>query len=177
MLYSLLSTANTGVQEYIIQELLWYGYSTDLIEMSAYRIYGYSSTLTFDTPILQTVMVFSVSLRKKKSIIYLLSAGVFFSAVINARAAIVVLLIGIICLITLGKINIMSHIRIIFIGIGIVLIVVIFVIPYFSVHYPMLYKWVIHGFQDVEQFIIGNVGGVEYSYFSYVTSKSKYFTR
>ncbi|MBB3110558.1 hypothetical protein FHS18_002625 [Paenibacillus phyllosphaerae] len=161
------------VQSLIIERMVSLGFRDIFLQLAEHRMYGWSSSLTFSTPIAQGMFaVIAVYLSINKSMKYLLFTPLLlFSAVINARSSLVIILIGLllIFLVALKLRKIKSFYRLFIIGaITTVLVLVMFQIIKTSA--PQTYEWIVEGGQEITYFLRGdNVG-----YFTYVTDSTKY---
>ena len=163
------------VQSFFIQKLVDYGYTTDFSRFSSYRIYGFAASLTFITPIVQSFVAVLCFLKgtksKAKLLYYTLGTLLFASGVVNARIAIVVLVIGFSAYVFWGKAPIIRKIAFlvaIFVG-SYLLINLVF--PFLAKQFPATYNWIYSGVDELENAFRGNF---TQGYFSYITSKEKY---
>lgn len=144
-------------------------YDTEII----FRLYGYSSGLTFGMPILQSFLaMLAIYMAVNTSIKYIVFFPLpAFSAVINARTSIVIFLIcGLIILIEKNQKNLRKIIRIS----GFVLaaiIVIIMALPILEAAAPSTYEWVTTGVGELLNVTTGDFGD---GYFSYLFDPQKW---
>lgn len=165
----------SSVQQLFVQLLINYGYGEVYSSIASWRLYGLSGTLTFETPVIQSILAVVVIYKIMKSFsIWSMCSAILlaFSAIINARTSFVVLAIGIVLLLMLSEIRMSGKIFILVIGMIVVIAFMYFVLPWLS-HYAIdTYRWISEGFDDISGFFAGNYG--EYSYFKYATNAEKY---
>jgi hypothetical protein len=160
------------IQSAIIENLISYGFSDIYRELSMHRMYGYSYNFTYTLPIVQAVLavlaIYMALTIKFKYILFVPS--LVFSAIINARTSIVVLLLGI--LLILCRLHKFSKIKIKNIMISIILSIMflIFIFPIIKQISPITYNWIIDGKNEVVMFLQGKQTG----YFEYGLNEEKF---
>lgn len=163
------------VQKIFIDSLLSYGYSSSLDVFSGFRIYGFSPFLTFGTPVIQSVLTALILFCKenKKMLDYFASFILFFSAIINARISIIILLLGFFSFLLSQKVSIKKKIFQLFLYVmvlGFVITVGSFLLRHYSLS---TYEWILDGLKEIE-LIFNNDNANKYSYITYFTSKNTY---
>lgn len=101
-LIALITYVNPNVHEILVNLLIKNGYGLVLEKLSAHRIFGFASNLTYSTPILQmflTIIAIEIAITKKEKWMYLCIPILLFSGIINARTTIGILLVGVVCII------------------------------------------------------------------------------
>lgn len=173
-LLALLAFVFPVVQEYFVARLVEYGYASQFTYLSKYRIYGYAAGLTFATPVLQTILALMIVFREegKKHIDYLLAGLLFFSAVINARVSIVLLLVGIVVFVFWG--NLSTSKKIIISGSVVLLSISFFVLllPQIEKYSSNTYSWIIEGVNEIKALFVGN--RMNSAYVGYVINPEKW---
>ena len=150
------------IQQKIIEFMISNGYSDFLFTMSGHRVYGFSTALTYTTPIVQAILaVITVImfLEVRKSYI-LYTPLLFFSAVINSRTSIVIFGVGIICVV-------LSYIKrenrrkmiILIMGLFLILFAIINIMPFIKSISPNTYIWIDTGLQEINMFFLGERTG------------------
>lgn len=171
-LLAILAYLNPAIQEYFISKLVTFGFSDVFEKLAAFRMYGFSSNLTFATPIVQSfmgVVAIYLALNKKWCFI-LFSPLLLFSGIINARTSVVVMMIGIVCIIvTLNILNKRKFFNFVLISMILLLVVSLF-INIMNVNSNPLWEWVTAGYDEIILFIKGENSG----YFTYITNPNKY---
>lgn len=137
-----------------------------------YRLFGYSSGLTFGMPVLQaflTMLTIYLAVNYKKKYI-VIAPFLAFSAIINARTSFVVFIVcAVVILIQRNGDDIKKLTRITaLIVLGAVIVSV--VLPFLSNNEDTL-KWVNTGFDEIQRFLQGDV---EQGYFLYLTNKQRW---
>lgn len=165
-----------SIQELFITLMISYGYSSYSFEsLSSFRLYGFSPYLTFGTPVIQSVLaVFILFFKEKKGIKdYVCAAVIFFSAIINARISIIIILIGFFTLIVSRKVSfrkkIVDCVLYFIVLFGVVKIGTAFLKEYS----PSTYEWIISGINEIE-IALGLGNADKYSYITYFTDKNTY---
>lgn len=171
-LLAMLAYLNPNIQEYFISKLVTFGFSDIFEKLAEFRMYGFSSNLTFATPLVQSFMgiiAIYLALNKKWSYI-LFSPILLFSGIINARTSIIVMMIGVVCIIvTLNVLNKKKFFNFVFISAILLLIVYLF-INVMNVNSNPLWEWITTGYDEIILFINGENSG----YFTYITNPNKY---
>ncbi|MPM84853.1 hypothetical protein SDC9_131929 [bioreactor metagenome] len=164
-----------ALQTFFVDKMVAYGYSDVYLTLSAFRMYGFASSLTSSTPIFQTLLaIISLYLASKKGTRYYLYAIVlFFSAVINARVTIVIALIGILVLIFLGKNTFKKKLILVCGVIVIVALIVGFCLPFLKDKSPLTYAWLMNGIKEINFLYSTNNYSGSYSYMSYITDSER----
>lgn len=162
-----------SVHTYFLDMLLAYGYTDYFSYLANYRIYGLASSLTFAMPVVQTIfallLLYPNNNNRKTDIVGALL--LFFSAIINARIAIVVAGVGLIVLVLFGKLSTTRKV----ILIGSLLIAALLLVnvgmPLIRQYSPWTYNWLISGMEEIYMFLGGDNSSV---YFSYATGAEQY---
>src|SRR5699024_10951383 len=97
---AVLSFYFSEIQYFLINQI---GYSAeDIFHLSAYRLFGYADNLTYSAPAFQAFIVFFFYLYQSKynKIWWIIIPIIIFSAVINARTSIVILMGAFVMLLT-----------------------------------------------------------------------------
>ena len=163
-----------AVQEFFIDRLVAYGYSTNFSRFSSYRLFGFSTGLTFIMPVIQSVIavlsIFCSNIKHKRRYI-LYSLFLLLSAIINARVSIVVFGIGIIFFILFAKTKISKKLfTCAFLAIlGLTFVFV--VLPFVEKVSPSTYQWFISGTEEIQSFASRDISG---GYFAYVFNPDRY---
>lgn len=172
-LTALLAFIFPEIQSFFIERSVLSGSADVYIELQAHRMYGFASGLTFTTPIIQSILaVIALYLGVNKNLSFLLFIPLLvFSAVINARTSLVILLIGIILLVLsmLYKLN-LRRLRNFLVTIAFVIAFLVFFLNVFEEISPRGYKWVETGWNEIVLFLQGE----EVGYFAYVSNEERY---
>jgi len=163
-----------NVKLFFINRLLDYGYSDVYLVLSEFRMYGFASNLTFSAPITQAVIsIISIYLAIDRNWKYILVTPIIvFSAIINARTAFIIFVIGILALVISNR-NI--KLKKVFKA----LIICIFMICIITIGLSFLYKkssatydWITMGIDEILTFFNGNKS--QGKYFEYFTGSDRY---
>lgn len=141
-----------------------------------HRFYGLAGGLTFDMPILQTVIALAVIYpsRKLKAFDYIAALLLFFSAIINARNAVVVLVIGLFSMVVLDRRPLNRRIRY---GMGLIVLVVFAAAafpPAIEAVSPSTFNWITRGMKEIFDFLFKGDTNSTGNYFGYITDPSQY---
>lgn len=174
-LFAIMAFLFSPIQTYFVNKLISYGYNDVVSVISSFRIYGYSVGLTFSTPILQSILAIItiyLALFNKRKYIFL-SVPLIFSALINARTSIIVLVIGMILLLYIDiknkkQLSIFKLILYILVAV-LVMELIILILERIS---PITYTWIKQGFDDILSLFGGDE--VSYSYFDYMMDSDNY---
>ena len=172
-LLAILAFINPEIQKLFVNRIIGFSGIEIYNYWSSLRMYGFSNGLMFEMPAVQTILaLIAIYFSSKKGWKYVILGGLlFFSAVINARTSIIVLLVGLIILILFSKQSIINKFRILT-GIVIASIVLVtFVLPFIKTTSPLTYNWISEGMEDIFGLFHGNR---ETGYFSYVTNSNRY---
>ncbi|MBK0348159.1 hypothetical protein JDW15_05810 [Aerococcaceae bacterium zg-ZJ1578] len=160
------------IQQFFINQLLLSGYGEVFREISAFRSYGYASGLTFATPVLQSIIFVIYSMYKKQKTLfdYFCMLCILFSAIINARTSIVVVIFGmLISLIFSNKNNIYKIVGVI--G-GLAVAFYLYNIEPINISTNNdTFRWVIDGINEIINFIHGRN---QKGYFNYLKNDRIY---
>ncbi|OUP03365.1 hypothetical protein B5F37_01680 [Drancourtella sp. An210] len=165
-----------SIQELFITLMISYGYSSSSFEsLSSFRLYGFSPYLTFGTPVIQSVLaVFILFFKEKKGIKdYVCVAVIFFSAIINARISIIIILVGFFTLIISRKVSFRRKIVDCLLYFIVLFCVVRIGTIFLKEYSPLTYEWIIRGINEIEV-AIGSGNADKYSYITYFTDKNTY---
>lgn len=171
--FALLAFTIPSFQHVFIQNLILFGYSNEIFELAKFRMYGFANSLNYSTPIFQGILaICAIYLTIKKDVKYLIFFPLLFlSAVINARASIVIMFLGfIIMLLPKGKLNIrivMNFILVLIAGFTSIVILYSFLEKYA----PTTHLFIEEGIEEIIQLFNGDTSGY---YFSYITDPNKY---
>ena len=162
------------IQEFFISRLVAYGYSTDFDRFSSYRLFGFSTGLTFIMPVVQTVIsiiaiAYATIFRKKRYMIY--SFALLFSAFINARVSIIIFAVGFLLFVCFSKVKIFKKISTVFISLALGLAFVYIVLPFIERISPDTYRWFLYGTEEIQRFVSNEIDG---GYFAYVLNPERY---
>ena len=153
---ALLSFFFQPVQLFFIQRLIAYGYTDEILKFSAYRMFGFASTLTFAMPVLQTILSM-IAIRKAmegKWIYIVYAFFLFASGLVNARTSIVVLLIGIIVLALFSRISLVKKIFFVSVFFLLGIFTISILLPYLDEWNHVTYLWLNKGFDDIEGIVL-----------------------
>lgn len=164
------------VQSFFVSLFLDKEYDNIILEASKRRFYGLAAGLTFDMPIFQTViaMIAIYPSRKLKLSNYIIAIILFFSAIINARNAIVVAMIGLFAMVVLDRRPLEKRIKY-----GIVLLAMVFAVsvilpPILKTAAPLTFNWIARGFKEILGFLLKGDTKTAGNYFAYITDPDKY---
>lgn len=167
---------NSNIQEYFINKLLSYGYGEILSVLAGWRAYGFSGSLTFGMPVIQSVLsiiaLFYASKQKKSFGYILISVLLLFSAVINARTSLIVVIIGLFVLLMLSGLSVKKKVLYLIISVVLIVAFQFCFLPWLEEFSFETYKWIMEGIEDINRFIHNDSSGSYY--FSYATSADKY---
>lgn len=137
------------------------------------RMYGLSGGLTFGTPVLQAflAMIALYMALNYKSKYFLLIPFLFFSAIINARSSVVVVLICAGIILVQKNRNMARKIGRILFFVLIVIIAFVAVAPIIESVAPNTFIWIGKGFHELA---LMSQGDVHQGYFSYLFNKNKW---
>lgn len=160
------------VQKIFVSMFINQGYGEAYAMLADHRLYGLAGTLTFSMPILQSflaVCCFYKAFESDRIKNILLALVLFFSAVINARVSIVVMLVGVFSFF-LSRISVLKKI---ILALGLVASFGLFVgvaLPLLEAQDNNTFSWVLDGVKEILAFAKGeNVG-----YFAYITNIDRY---
>lgn len=160
-----------SVQMFFVNVMVENGLNPHLIDLSAQRIYGFSSSLTFATPIFQSMLaVICIYIGIKRSTKYLFAVPILlFSAIINARTSIVIFISGIalIIIFEIGT-NLKNNIKILFI-VFLGLLGFYLSTDLIKLLSPQTFKFIDDGIFEIIEFFNNEI--TRGSYFSYITNR------
>lgn len=161
------------IQRIIVDRIISFGGTEAYNYWATLRMFGFSNGLFFITPILQAMiavaMFFYSSNHGKK---YILLGLLFIaSAVINARTSLIVLAIGLILLIFVGKFSTKQRIVLILFVVFTIIAFFGILLPYLETASPATYVWLMDGMDEISGFLHGNK---ESGYFSYLFDARRY---
>ncbi len=162
-----------SIKEFFINQFILYGYDEIYFTLSAYRIYGFASNLTFTTPIVQsTLTLISVYLAVNLNYKYLIfTPFLFFSAVINARISFIIILVGVLAmLLCIRPIKLKTIVMTTIIG-SMIAIIIMIDMNYIKENAVETYQWIITGINEIRQFFKGDTSR---GYFNYVSNAQRY---
>lgn len=143
------------LQTQIINLFIFNGYPEETVWFTGKRFFGFASQLTFTMPILQMVLailLIDTFFEKKESINFCKIFGsllLVFSAIINARTSIVVLLLGLLYLAyKYRRMILLKHYVYFFITVGLMSIL-IFIIS------PITFNWIFDGIREILLLVSG----------------------
>lgn len=164
---SLVTFVNPNIHNRIVDYLVASGYTEIFSLLKKYRLFGFAGNLTFTMPIVQAFLaIMSIYLAITFNFRYFFYAPLLiFSGIINARNAMVVLLIGL-CI--MGLYLLFLRFSKGFKRLAVVIIPVIILLPILSgiieIFSPQTFNWIKTGFEEIKAFTSGdNIG-----YFSYI---------
>lgn len=160
-----------------VNRMISYGYSDRWMSLLAYRLYGFSGNLTFATPVLLSffsVVFLAVALdRQRGHVFYLISAlATFFAALINARTSLIVLFVGCLLLVFVGKISIVKKVLFMLLICVVYFVFDNVVSAYLMANFPETYGWLVAGTSEISDFLVN--GEKNQGYFSYITNQNIY---
>lgn len=164
-----------GLQKFFITLMTSYGYSSSLETFSSFRMYGFSPYLTFGTPVIQSVLAVIILFFKEKKGIkdYICAAIIFFSAIINARISLIIILVGFLTLIISRKVSVRRKIVDCIVYFIVLVCVVRIGTAILKEYSPLTYEWIINGLNEIEV-AFGSGSADKYSYITYFTNKNTY---
>lgn len=159
-----------SIKNYFNQRLISYGYGDVILSMTGYRQNGFASSLASYASFFQAfiaVVCFYAVIHNKKVWINL---GAFFiiafSAIINARTSIVIIIIGVMIILFSKTQNGISGM----VGKLLIILFAIVALPFLfrsiATSSNETYKWVFDGINDIQNILRGNVGSSN-SFFYY----------
>ncbi|MGH2097440.1 hypothetical protein ACRCJR_06065 [Aerococcus urinaeequi] len=170
---SIVSLLFPNIQSLIIERIVSLGYSSVWLKITDHRLFGYSDSLTFSMPIVQSflaIVSFYMYLRFDRKYI-LFTPLLVLSAIINARTSIVIIVIGFLLIIfefkNVFKNNFLKSIFSLFLITGIFYVVSILL----SRIFPEIYQWAAEGLELIFRFLKGDNSE---GYFSYITDPKVY---
>jgi hypothetical protein len=155
-----------------INQMLSYGYGDVYSAVATFRMYGVASNLTFSTPVIQSILaMIAFYLATKVNIKYLAFFPLLaFSAVINARTSIVVMIVGIIAIfLSSRKLNFKQMPKAIIL-VCLSIVVLKGLLYWVEIGSPETYMWIDNGFNEIIAFINGDATG----YFTYISDQNRY---
>lgn len=170
---ALLAFTNNAIQNYFINQLISHGYDDVLIKLSSFRIYGMASNLTYSTPVTQSILaIISIYMSINRNWKYIFITPILaFSAIINARVSIIIMIIGFFCIIFYDKkLSLKKFFKIIILFITIIILInsgIIFI----KNNAINTYRWIYEGYKEILMFFEGDTS---YGYFNYITNTEKY---
>lgn len=171
--FAILALVFPAFQKFLIAFYIRYGYDELYAVLSAHRMYGFAGTLTFSTPVLQSVLaIIMLVYYRQKGGKYILGACLMcISAIVNARTSMIVIIIGIMVIILLSKLSLKYKVGFLVIIPLVFVFGITIVIPILSAITPSTILWVTNGLEEISNFFHGNV---EEGYFSYLLDEQKY---
>ena len=147
-----------------------------VVTIANHRFYGLAAGLSFDMPILQTVIALAVIYpsRKLKAFHYFAAFLLFFSAIINARNAIVVVVIGLFSMVILDRRPLNRRIRYGMVLMSLVALATVALPPAIEAIAPSTFNWIVRGFKEILGFFFKGDTKSAGNYFAYITDPSKY---
>lgn len=172
---ALLAFVFPSVQSFFIDRIMNYGYSSTLERLTSFRMYGFSPYLTFGTPVIQTVLAVLcfVGMSKTKAIDVIMGFVLFFTAIINSRLSLIVLIVGVAVYFIFRGGNVKKKIKAVFIILLAVFTFFLIVVPFIKQNSPSTYEWLIQGMEELNIFF-NSQGADNYSYYTYFTNASTY---
>jgi len=167
-MFSILAFFVPSIQNYFVSSLIRYGYSDVVSSISYFRIYGFAKHLTSYTAYFQALLA-SIILYKaiNENIKYLILYPFFlFSAIINARTSIVILVLGVLATLpSVLKVSVTKLCRII---ISVIALIIGFnLLSKVLLNNIATYSWIQHGLIDINHILFGGEQP-GYSYFDYL---------
>ena len=164
-----------SVQSFFILMFMKSGFNDIFEKMAEWRMYGFSYTLAYSMPIIQSIIAsYCLYCGIKKRVIYLFAVPLIaISSFINARTGIVIFAIG---MVTVFACTIISNdVKSLFntIFATIILLIVPIIVGNFMSDSKTL-DWLLEGTNDLNAFITGTNDYSEYSYFNYVADENVY---
>lgn len=161
------------IQDFFIKQLSISGYSDVVTQISNFRMYGYSSSLTFATPtLLSMVVVLFYTFKSKHTWISIISiVAISFVAIINARTSLIIFMIGILSFLLFQNKKYWTRI-LLFMTISLLVVLPVLNGPIVLNTSNQTFVWVISGFNEIVNFISGN--SVDSGYFAYITDRNVY---
>lgn len=145
------------IKIWLNERMAAYGYlSIDLIV--AHRNYGFAGTLTFATPILQSILsLMAIYQGITQSKRYFLGAALLaFSAIINARTSLIVLFIGFFLLFLLSGLSLNKKMKIVIYG-SLLFLIVALSFAFLNQYAPDTIAWIQEGIEEIFDAISGDV--------------------
>ncbi len=155
-----------------VQQMIKYGYEETTLQLAEFRMYGVSSNLTFATPIAQSMLaMIALHLSIRRNLAFIIFVPLLlFSAIINARTSMIVILIGsLMVFLSIIKFDYKFVFRSIVI-VSVSTIIVIYLLNIIEHNSTETYEWMEIGIDEIKQFTQGNITG----YFTYLSDKDKY---
>lgn len=160
-----------SVKTYFNQKLINYGYGDVILDMMGYRQNGFASSLTSYSSYFQAfiaVICFYLFMNGKEKRMYNLAlfALISFSAIINARTSIVILMLGILLILfgVSGNTARSGLLRLLIIIVGIIMLP--FALRLIASSDNSTSMWISDGISDIKNILHGDVGGSN-SFFYY----------
>ncbi len=159
-------------QSLFVRKMVQFGYRDIFYRLAEHRLFGVASGLTFATPITQVIIsmyALYISILSSKKYAFLIPL-ILFSAVINARISIIILIISYsVLFLVLFRHKLRKSFRILLLS-GIGLWIVPTILSLISSRKNITAEWIRSGFSELQSFLRGdNVG-----YFLYVTESERY---
>ena len=160
-------------QDFYINRLLEYGFESVYESMSDIRVYGFAIGLTFSVPIVQAILaVIALYLSSSVSWKYCFFIPLLiFSAGINSRTSLIVVLLGIILLLFTLSRKSKNTAKSLFI-ISILIIPLYLEFFYVKQNNVETFNWIIKGYDEIIEFFKGEHASS--GYFSYLSSPDFY---
>ena len=160
-----------NVQMYFVDSLLNYGFNDVFAQLIENRMFGYSSNLTYATPVVQSILtIFAVYLGTAyKTRYYFFAIFLAFSGIINARTSIIILSMGLLLMFVFSSFNKNSILRKILSIVLLASSILIFLLV-FSRMEGSTKDWIDQGLLEITNFFKGEDVG----YFTYMTNKQRY---
>lgn len=161
-------------QQFLISRFVAYGYKSVYVSISRYRMYGFSGGLTFATPIFHSfasVVMFYYAIKEKRRIFYLFSILVLFSAIINARTSIIVVIVGVVSLTLFSRLSISKKVMLFFLECAIIGLLFFVVPPIIKSISAETYSWVEDGLQQIKALFMNDTSE---GFFNYIFSSEQY---
>lgn len=162
-------------QEAYVNNLISLGYPQSLYELSQFRMYGLSASLSFSTPIFQSTMAaLALYLAFSRRVLYFFFFPLLaFSAVLNSRTSIVVMLIG--CGLSYAMLPFARVSRFLNVGVLSAACAAGLAITAISIrtHAPGSFGFINEGVEELWQFILGKGQNSGY-FFRYIMSSERY---
>ena len=172
---SILAFANRSIQDRFLAMVISYGYAERLLRLSSARLFGLSNWLTFTTPCIQAILsllCFATLQNRKHKVLCLISGLIlFFSATINARTALVVMIIGFFTFVILSNNSAKSKLFIVLLSIVILFLSLRYGMPMLERYSPKTYLWLLSGTEQLSAFARGTE--LRNSYFNYFSREGK----
>ena len=158
-----------AVQHFFVGRLLAYGYEEVFKDLMANRMFGFADGLTYASAALQALLgvlavVYGINQGHKKKY-YFLGGLMCLSGVINARTAIVVVLVGLFSFFFFSKIKLRKKIRMITLISIFLIVFILIIIPIMQEYANMNLEWITKGFEEIVTLLTGQ-GAT--GYFTYI---------